>query len=201
MIWASQWFTHPSEKKKKKKKLLPAFTYLTLNPAKSLWNTIPFSSIIPFDSLFHSSLRLTWYIYNDHTFFPPSTSKLIRSSMTLTFATISPFSLNLPSHSTPLWLPISACVSDDPWMRCKSPIETRVTEKKKTPYNLGYLSLPLSLMERDRPAVMAHLLSKLKKVAMKTGEREWESAWQTGSEGCNVTGVGVACVSGTSLAF
>lgn len=131
MIWASQWFTHPSEKKKKKKKLLPAFTYLTLNPAKSLWNTIPFSSIIPFDSLFHSSLRLTWYIYNDHTFFPPSTSKLIRSSMTLTFATISPFSLNLPSHSTPLWLPISACVSDDPWMRCKSPIETRVTEKKK----------------------------------------------------------------------
>lgn len=101
-LWSElQWFT---QKKKKKKKLLPAFTYLTLNPAKSLWNTIPFSSIIPFDSLFHSSLRLTWYTYNDHTFFPPSASKLplIHSSMTLTFAPISTFCLNLPSLSTPL---------------------------------------------------------------------------------------------------
>jgi len=28
--------------------------------------------------------------------------------------------------------------------------------KKKTPYNLGYLSLSQGLMERDQPDVMAH---------------------------------------------
>ncbi len=43
---------------KEKKKLLLALTYLTLNPAKSPWNKIPFSYIIPFDSSFHVSLRL-----------------------------------------------------------------------------------------------------------------------------------------------
>lgn len=94
-----------SLKKKKREKLLPAFTYLTLYPAKSLWNTIPFSSTIPSDSLFHSSLRLTLYTYNDHTFFPPSSSKLplIHSSMTLTStpSLLSVWIAFLPSLSTP----------------------------------------------------------------------------------------------------
>lgn len=121
---------------------------------------------------------------------------LIHSAMTLTSAPASPFCLNLFLQSlfTPLYpsLLMSASVSDDPCMH-KTTIETGVTKKKKTPYNLGYLSLSPGLMEHDRPAVMAHLLSKLKKKAMKSGKREWASAWHTGPECWNATGVGVAC--------
>ncbi len=56
----------------RKKKLLLALTYLTLNPAKSPWNKFPFSYIIPFDSSFHVSLRLTWCTYLQLSPFLPS---------------------------------------------------------------------------------------------------------------------------------
>lgn len=106
----------------RKKKLLLAFTNLTLNPAKSLWNKIPFSSIIPFNSSFHASLRLTWYTYNYHPFFLPSSSKLplIHSSMTSTSAPIS-FCLNLftvsfnsplfPRYYFSMWVMIHVCIA------------------------------------------------------------------------------------------
>ncbi len=100
MIWASQWFTHPW----KKKKLLLAFIYLTLNPAKSLWNKIPFSSIIlsipRFMRLFVSHDILT--IITLSSFHPLLNS---HSYMTLTSAPISPFCLNLftISFNSPLF--------------------------------------------------------------------------------------------------
>lgn len=119
--------------KKEKKKLLPAFTYLTLNPAKSLWNTIPFSSIIPFDSLFHSSLPLAWYTYNVHTFFPPSSSKLplIHSSMTLTSAPLSFLFESTVSFYSPLF---PGCLFQHVWMmihECIASLQLKLEWPKK----------------------------------------------------------------------
>lgn len=119
---------HTSLKKKVK---TPASRYI-LNP-QPCQIPLKYDSILfhyPFDSSFHASLRLTWYTYNYHSFFPPSSFKLplIHSSMTLTSAPGSPFCLNrFPAVS--FYSPLFPGVSDDPCMHSKSQIETRVTKK------------------------------------------------------------------------
>lgn len=156
----------------------PTSLYI-LNPAPCQipleYNSILFH--YPFRFLFYWSLRLTWYTYNDDSFFPPSSTKLplIHSSMTLTSAPVSPFCRNLVptiSFYSPLF---PDCLFQHVWVMIHESIaslQLKLELPTKKPFNLGYLSLSLGLMERDQLIVMAHLLSKLKKKAMKTGGRE-----------------------------
>ncbi len=117
--------------------------------------------------------------YNYHPFFLPSSFKLplIHSSMTLTSAPISPFCLILftVSLNSPLFPRYYFSMCE--WWSMH--VSNWVT-KKKTLYNLGYLSLS--------PGHNGPLTLQIEKEGNKN-RREWHP----GSECCNITGAGVDC--------
>lgn len=79
-------------------------------------------------------------------------------------------------------------VSDDPCMQSKSPIETRVT-KKNTLQPWLFIIITWS-----NGKVSAHRNGPLILQIEKEGNKNRRKReWHTGSECCNVTGVGIAC--------